>query len=188
MKNIINSVLMLLLFVGCKGQKEGVRVKKMFSNLPLKIEFVGKKDSTLVKLYIPQEFSLKSTYNKQITIDNFQYRNRDLIGKPNPHFLESYNQNSNQLISPPYKIKLNRNEEQKFILYIGYYLYLSDEELKMLNYEKYEGKKINDIGNISDYSKTLNKLIPKPGYIYVTIYNKETLLIPDIEIPIEFKW
>lgn len=186
MKNIINSVLMLLFFIGCKGQKEGLELKKDPSKLPLKIEFVTKKDSTLVKLYIPQEFSLKSTYNKQITIDNFQYRNRDLIDKPNPHFLEGYNQNSNQLISPPYKIKLNKNEEKKFILYIGYYLYLSDEELKMLNYEKPE-EKINDIGNISNYSKTLNTLIPKPGYIYVTIYNKETLLIPDIEIPIEFK-
>lgn len=64
MKNLIY-IILVFLFSGCKAQKEEVTIHKLPTQLPLKMEIVGIRDSTYIVLYVPMGFSLKNN-NKKI--------------------------------------------------------------------------------------------------------------------------
>lgn len=198
MKNIFKYyfVIATLFTIGCsKAQKNKIQpnqviVTKLKTQIPVKISFYENNDS-IAALFIPQEFKLKNNDNLTISFDVFQVRSFNILEKISSSILEIGNEL--KIGKTPDEDNILANQEKKYRFYIGTIIPITEDEKKILlkisipTNEFRNNRVIYELGNISDNKEFLEKKIGLNRFIYITTFNEETMMVPDLEIPITFE-
>ena len=190
MKRIIISLFFISIFYACSTYDNTIFSKTYTSEMPVKV-IIEKiyKDSTLISLYIPQEFSIKNNYANTIRLSNMKFE----VSNNNPITSRSIilGVSNDSLIYAPNQIKLNPKQEEKFKTYVGSHVYINLVEKEQLLKDTIlssfnKNKRIYNIGKIKEISNLLNNIVDDKGIIKLTFYNSKIKSYFQKEIPVKF--
>ncbi|KAB1067630.1 hypothetical protein F6U93_10110 [Tamlana haliotis] len=183
-------VIISLLLFSCQPKKENLTFEHMSSNLSIKA-LNGRilKDSTLIGVFVPQEFILNSQGVKFSRI-HFSLTGANVFFTNNSKI---YAVKKDTLLYEPTEVKMYWNVDNKYKVYVSYYFYINNSEKNIIfdNSEYVQTKYNRDIFNLKSTNKLkeiLNKKIPDSlkGYIHLNYTNPKTEQFDYLNIPVEF--
>ncbi|WP_298547678.1 hypothetical protein [uncultured Aquimarina sp.] len=189
------AITFFLVFNSCKSQDREVTIMQVDTDLPVKVMFekAYNKDSTLIRIMIPQKIKVINTYGSKINLDRFFHsRSGGRVYSYKYGYIDSI---KDTLVSPPTNIELDKKQEEVFDLYVVLRAFSSNKESKKLKKEgdfaQYRFKDKREVYNFDKRNKMKDFIESKisdslKGYIQIGFYNLSTGKAFAQNVPVKF--